>query len=326
MTFGAPSGAMSRAVRLLRVSSPIALCLASVGCPKPEPAPPASAPSPPAVVYASFQPLAELARAVGGPSVEVRLVCAPEDDPARCQPSKETIGAMQTAALVLINGAAFEAWSETVSLSPARLVDTSLGFESELLRYESAVQHQHGVDGELHTHEGIDGHTWLDPKLAAEQLRALTRRFQATWPAQAADFEARQRALLDRLEALDQRHRALVEKHGPPMLFASHPAYNYLARRYGWRLVNLDLDPEQPLDAERERALADRSKQHPARLILFESEPTPELAAALRARLGLTSVVFSPAETPSPEGDYLTRMGLNLDRLEAALAAGTPQE
>lgn len=316
--------AIVRRLPVLSALLSVSLLLA-VACPRQDPVPTTPPPGARAVVYASFQPLADFARRVGGPAVEVRAVCPPEDDPARCTPKAEIIAAMQEAALVLLNGAAFEKWPETVSLNPTRVVDTSAALSEALLRYEDAAPHQHGADGALHTHEGIDGHTWLDPKRAAEQVRALTRRFQASWPALSADFETRQAALVAELDALDARHRALVAKHGAPALFASHPAYNYLAQRYAWRLVNLDVDPEAPLDPATERTIAERAKTHPAKLILFESEPSPALAEALRERLGLVSVLYSPAETPNPEGDYLAVMRQNLDRLEAALAASAQE-
>ena len=65
--------------------------------------------------------------------------------------------------------------------------------------------------------------------------------------------------------------------------------------------------------------------KHPARLMLWEEEPKPEVAEKLKAVLGVAHVVFEPGESLSKEQaeagkSYLTIMNANIDRLEAALA------
>lgn len=304
----------------------VLLLLLASACTRREETPSKGPAAPPAVVFVSFQPLADFARRIGGEVIQVRLVCSPDEDPAQCMPSAETIAAMQEAALVFVNGASFERWTQAVSLGASRLVDTSAGFTDELLRYEDAVEHRHGVDGALHKHEGIDGHTWLDPKLAAQQADAITQRLRATWPEHGAAFEARVTKLKEELEALHRRHEKLVAERGAPVLLASHPAYNYVARRYGWKLSSLDLDPEASLDAEARASIEAEKKSARAALILFESPPVPALAEALAKEFGLAPVLYSPAETENPEGDYLAVMNRNLDRLEAALPKGAAQE
>jgi ABC-type Zn uptake system ZnuABC Zn-binding protein ZnuA len=59
------------------------------------------------------------------------------------------------------------------------------------------------------------------------------------------------------------------------------------------------------------------------RCILWESEPTSEVAGALHSALGLKSIVFSPCEvlddTPGADRrDFLTVMNDNVDRLREA--------
>ena len=61
--------------------------------------------------------------------------------------------------------------------------------------------------------------------------------------------------------------------------------------------------------------------EHPARWMLWEAEPLPDTVGRLR-ELGVASVVFDPAGNRPGEGDYLSVMQANLDRLEAALLGG----
>lgn len=283
-------------------------------------------PAPSTLVFASFQPLADWASRLGGRTLEVQLVCPEDSDPAECRPDAAKARAMQSAALVLVNGAGLEKWLDQVSLRSAAVVDTSAGFRDELLDYETPMEHQHGPLGQKHAHEGMDAHTWLDPNLAKKQVEALVTRFSATWPEQAASFRERGQGLVADLEKLHRRHTDLLARLGVPRLLASHPAYNYLARRYGWQITNLAIDPESRLDSAALEALAQDTRLGRSAIILFESSPLPALEQDLSKALGLVSVVFSPAEQASPEGDYFAIMNRNLDRLEAALSRQRSQE
>jgi len=140
-------------------------------------------------------------------------------------------------------------------------------------------------------------------------------------PDRADEFHANYAALAADLDALDAALRELSKVIGKRPMLASHAAYNYLARRYAWDIESLALDPgEMPPDSvlnEIRLALQDR----PAKIILWESDPTPEIAAKLKNDLDLTSVVFSPCETPDAAGpDYLARMKNNIARLTKAIA------
>ena len=111
---------------------------------------------------------------------------------------------------------------------------------------------------------------------------------------------------------LDELDVAFKEIDLDQSLLASHPAYNYLARRYGWKITNLNLDPDSisgtgsiPVD-------------HPAKVILWESAPLEGWVKLLDESHGLESIVFSPAELEG-EQDYLATMRTNVERLAAAL-------
>jgi hypothetical protein len=65
----------------------------------------------------------------------------------------------------------------------------------------------------------------------------------------------------------------------------------------------------------------------PARFILWESAPSPEIEKRFADDLGLTSIEFSPCEIlPASEQragrDYLTVMRANVERVAPALGRG----
>ena len=166
----------------------------------------------------------------------------------------------------------------------------------------------------------------MDPILAKAQATQILAGLMRILPDSADRIRLQERlpALHGDLDALDARLRALTEDYDGHALLASHPAYNYLAKRYGWRVISLDLDPEAMPDAVAFAEIQALLAETPARHILWESAPQPEIAARFREELSLESIVFSPCETP-PEGgvDYLARMNQNLDDVAPALAPWT---
>ena len=277
--------------------------------------PPPAASTPP-LVLASFPPLADLAARIAGDDVPVECVLPPGQDPLHWRPSRAEVAAMQEATLVVVNGASFERWVDRISLPWSRVVDTTAAVRDRLLRFRT-VTHSHGPGGE-HSHEGIDGHTWLDPHLAKAQAAAICDALARAFPHRAEAFRTRLADLHRDLDALDARLRAVSEALADTRLLASHPSYAYLAARYGWEVGALALDPAAPLDdAARARATA---AAHGARrtVLLWETAPLPETVAALEA-CGIRSVVFAPgARRGAGEPDWLTLMQANVARLAAA--------
>jgi len=206
----------------------------------------------------------------------------------------------------------------SASLPPTRTVFSADTFAERHLTFADAT-HSHGPAGE-HSHDGVDGHTWMDPRNAEDQALAITSALADAFPDEADAIRARMVGLRAELRDLDGRLRAL--DLGGVNLIAAHAAYNYLAERYGWSITNLDLDPTAVLDEEAldcvERAIDDSL----VNVLLWESAPAPASAALLRERFGVLSAVYSPAESrpSSDENDFLAIQLANAARL-AALAA-----
>ena len=260
-------------------------------------------------VLCTFYPTEYFAQRIAGDLLEVSCPLPQDEDPSFWRPDAASLQQFQAADLIIINGAGFEKWLATASLPESRIVDTAKSFEQDFIRYESKITHRHGKDGEEHSHSGIDGHTWLDPVTAKVQAAAIHQAFAKKWPEHAAAFETNFKSLVADLDSLDSALKTL-----PPdrPLLASHPAYGYLARRYGWKVTNVDLDPRSM--PRRESIPAD----HPAKIILWESEPNEKGVAILERDRGITSVVFSPAKQRSQQ-DYIETMRANISRLAAAL-------
>jgi zinc transport system substrate-binding protein len=265
-------------------------------------------------VSATSYPLAYFAERIGGDGVGVVFPAPPDVDPAEWNPGAEVLAHYQQADLILANGAGYEKWTERVSLPTAALVDTSSGFDDRYITIEDAVVHSHGPEGE-HSHGQTAFTTWLDPTLAIEQARAIRDALTRARPEGEPDFEAGFLALERDLMALDERIARAVSGNPETALVASHPVYQYFARRYGLSLPSVHFEPDAPPDEEAWHDLEHLLDEHEAKWMLWEGEPLPETATRLR-ELGLTSVVFDPCGNRPTEGDYLTVMQSNAAGLE----------
>lgn len=292
----------------------------------PEPTGPALDP----VIRTTFYPTTYFARRLADGLITVENPAPPQADPATWRPTPDAIAAYQRATLIVTNGAEFERWAITAPIPRSRLVETvnPTDIPGGLITIKG-LTHSHGPAGQ-HSHDGLDGHTWLEPTIAIAQATRLADAMAQAFPAHATQVRANLPALVADLTALAQRLDALTPAARRATLLASHPSFNYLARARGWTITNLDLDPDAPAhpdttpQPEANRAIAQALAALAPRgrvIMLWESAPIDETASALSRDLGIASVLFSPAETAPNDGDYLTVMHANIDRLERALTA-----
>ena len=198
-----------------------------------------------ALIYVSNYPLKYFAERIGGDQVKVELPVPGDIDPAFWEPSADELAQLQTAELIVLNGATYEKWLQTASLPQAKTLDTASPFEDRWLSIKEVVTHQHGPEGE-HSHEGTAFTTWVDPTLALEQAAVIRDRMTTQFPDQADLFATNYKALEQDLTTIDEQIATLVgdsaEQKQP--LLASHPVYDYLAARYGLNLRSVLWEPE----------------------------------------------------------------------------------
>lgn len=262
------------------------------------------------VVYTVNYPLAYFSEYIAGDAVTV-IFPEMEGDPAFWEPTPEEITPFQEADLILLNGADYAKWVPRVSLPHSKLIDTSVAYREQLISIDGSASHAHGPGG-AHAHGAVAFTTWLDPQLAILQLNAIQDAFSKHWNLDDSRFQALEKNLL----LLDEK---LAEAFGPfddQPLLGSHPVYQYLARRYHLNLKSVHWEPDMVPDAAMLRELEDILEAHPAKLMLWEGEPLPEIKALL-AEKGIACNVFDPCGNRPDNGDFMQVMWNNNRRLDA---------
>jgi len=270
------------------------------------------------IVFAVNYPLAYMAERIGGDLVRVDYPVPDGIDPAFWQPTPEDIVRIQAADVILLNGAGYAKWTAVATLPASRVVVTSEGVEERYLVVEGNVSHTHGPQGE-HSHGEVAFTTWLDPTIAMIQATAVAEAIKAMRLAERDVIQSNLERLIVDLEALD---RELADAFGGSnrVLLASHPVYQYLARRYDLQLSSVHFEPDE---APSEQAWSDLERMRVrsgADVMLWEAEPLPQTRDRLAA-VGLRLAVFDPAGNRPATGDYFSVMRRNIVSLETAANA-----
>ena len=272
----------------------------------------------PAKVLTVNYPLEYFATTIMGEFGQVTYPGPVSEDPAYWVPSTEIAQQYQQADLVLLNGAGYAQWLDKFSLPRKNQLNTGASFRDQWISETEAVTHSHGPDGE-HTHTGFAFTTWLDPMLAIQQANAIHSILKTLIPDQQRTFAQNHRPLIEELNHLDSELGDLLHEQSNQPWLASHPVYQYFARRYELSLKSLHWEPGQELEATDWVQLDEIISAHPAKYMLWEGEPATSVKEGLRSR-GITPILFETVSTRPETGDYLKSMWGNFARLKQALS------
>jgi len=267
-------------------------------------------------VYTVNYPLAYFAERIGGEHVEVVFPVPHDVDPAFWEPSAKDIADFQQADVILLNGAGYARWLKRASLPRRKLVNTSAAFKNDYISVTGTATHQHGPGGD-HSHAGTAFTTWLDFNQAIQQAKAIQLALEKRLPEYADVFRRNFAVLETELDNLDKQIMELAARD-PGMLFvASHPVYQYFARRYQVNLQSVMWEPDVVPEGHQWSELRQLLHHHPAKWMIWEGAPDEQSITRLR-KIGIESLVFSPGANVPVEGDFMAVMSKNIGELERA--------
>jgi len=281
-------------------------------------------------VVASFYPLAEFAREIGGERVEVKSLIPSNQDVHGWLPSTRDILRSETADVLVWNGAGLDPWFEDSVLSAVDirgkvLVETTEGIV--LLPANGGHGQDGGADG--HDHGEWDPHTWIDPLTAREQARRIFLGLVEADPAGGPVYGARWATLDARFSALHEEYNSSMANRTSSVFFSVHAAFGYLAHRYGLEehsLIGISGD-EQP-SIEGMAAAVREMERHTIYTILVNPQYPEDYADTLRGELsgrtGHAVVVARLFQMLGPVDGfgYFDQQEANIRTLAAALGAG----
>ncbi len=254
-------------------------------------------------VVASFYPLAEVARQVGGDGVQVTDLTPPGAEPHDLELSSDQVDALEDAEVVLYLGGGFQPAVDAV-------VERSGGVAVDVLSEVSV---------------GDDPHVWLDPGLMAHVVDVTQAALSSAAPAEADAFAANADAYREQLTALDAEYRAGLASCQRRVLVTAHDAFGRLASRYNLTVEPISgMSPEAEPDPRRVAELVDLVRRQGATTVFTETLMPPDVAETLAREAGVRTAVLDPVEGLSEDRrsrgeSYVTVMQQNLKTLREAL-------
>lgn len=281
-------------------------------------------------VTASYYPLYDFAKQVGGNKVRVTNMTPAGSEPHDFEPTAKSLAEAQKAKLFVYNGGTLEPWTEKfvtgykgVAIKASEHITLS-GEHAEEESGDADHGHEHA-----HEHESeatTDPHFWLDPVLAQQIVTNIRDGLSKADPAN-ADYYAKNAAAYNKqLAQLDQEYREGLQTCEQRTIVVSHQSSSYIAARYNLTVEAIaGLSPESEPSAARLAELAQIVKSKNIRYIFFESLVSPRLADTIAKETGAQTLVLDPIEGLTDEAqkagkNYLSVQRDNLGNLRRALS------
>ena len=259
-------------------------------------------------VAASFYPMGEFVKQVGGQYVEVTTLIPDGVEPHEWEPTAQDLTKIKNAGLFVYNGGV-EPWGPKVL--------DSLGKE-KVRALEAGRGHL-----ELNGHQ--DPHLWLSPKQAQLEVNAIRDGLIQADPAHKDAYTANAAAYIGKLQQLDKQLIAIVKTAKRKEFVTTHAAFGHLAADYGLRQLSiLGISPEaEPSPAELTQ-LVNLVQEKNIKYVFFETLVSPKVAQTLAAETKAQTLVLNPLEGLTREeraagADYLSVMEQNIKNLQLAL-------
>jgi zinc transport system substrate-binding protein len=262
-------------------------------------------------VMATFYPLYDFAKQVGGDRIDVTNVTPAGSEPHDYEPTPRQLVSAQQAGVFIYNGAGFEPWVAKF-LPEYKGTKVAGGSGMELRQGDEA--------------SGKDPHYWLDPVLAQRVVNTIRDGLGQADPVNAQYYTQRAGEYNAKLADLDNDIKSGLSSCKQRTVITSHDAFGYFGTRYNLKVVPIaGLDPEQEPSPAKLAELSDVIRQESIQYVFFEKLVSPKLAETLAAETGAKTAVFDTIEGVTDEDqqqgkDYIALQRENLANLRTALS------
>jgi zinc transport system substrate-binding protein len=273
-------------------------------------------------VVVSIAPLRWAADGLAPAGSDIVTLIDPQVSPHGATLTPSRARALAEADVVLMVGWNFEPAIERVLAMdnrPRTVVRLSEVLEAEgIVPPPALVAHTHGPiparsglrgPSDVHDHDLVDPHAWLDPKAMCAWIRALSALFEAA--------EAPRDALLEACSQVDAAYRDGLASIANRALITHHDGFGWLAQRYGLEIATV-IRPEgigetRPSDIQR---AVQAIQMFGLGAVFIEPQLGDRAAYRIRDLTGVELIQVDPVGTEDWPGTML----LNLERLREGLA------
>jgi zinc transport system substrate-binding protein len=263
-------------------------------------------------VVASFYPVYEFVKEIGGNKVDVTSLIPIGVEPHDFEPTIQQIQNAETANLVVYNGAGLEKWIDKINAKFK--VEASQGLN--LL-----MSNDTGNSGTY------DLHVWLDPILAEMEVKNIRDALVKIDPANTQYYKANADRFIGKLNDLDYRIKTELATCNKKDFIAFHNAFTYFANRYGLNQhsVHQGLTPEGEVLPQRLQGVIELARDLGLHIVYSEDLVDPRSSEVIAQEIPNGKVlILSPIEGINSEEQragigYLDKMNENVENLKIGL-------
>jgi zinc transport system substrate-binding protein len=167
------------------------------------------------IAIASFYPLYEFTKALGGDKVDVSLLVPKGVEPHDWEPTIRDIQRIEQADLIIINGNGFENWVDKIDSSKITIINSGRAFG--WITSESALP--------------VDFHYWLNPLSAKLQIQSISDGLIEADPENVEYYEISKKAYDLKMDDLHSKIKTELDGCKKDFI-AFHDAFSYFANEY----------------------------------------------------------------------------------------------
>ena len=256
------------------------------------------------VAIASFYPLYEFTKELGGDKIDVSLLVPKGVEPHDWEPTIRDIQRIEQADLIIINGNGFENWVDKIDSSKITIINSGRSFG--WLTSESTLP--------------VDFHYWLNPLSAKLQIKSISDGLMEADPENAEYYENSKKAYDLKLDKLDSKIK--TELNGCKKDFiAFHDAFFYFAHEYNLKqhTVTQSNDPHSEPTLKKLQNIIQLANSLDIEIIFTEEGVNSRTSQVIADELGGKVLVLSSLEVVEDDSSYIKKMEDNLSNLKEAL-------
>jgi len=249
-------------------------------------------------VAASFYPIEEILRQVGGTYINVVELTPAGEGAHDVQLTAKQLNVLSSASAVFYISDGFQPDVEkAVASLPNTVVPIDLLQSVTLLDVVAQLDGTEGeTDGEVLA-SGKDPHVWLDPANMIAMTTAVADSLSQLSPNFATQFSTAAKSYIAELQTLGTEIDTQLATCESRVLVTSHRAFAYLAKRANLRQVAIaGVNPEEEPSAKNLEIIANFAKNNVVSTIFFETLLPSDLAQTLADKVGATADLLDPVE------------------------------
>jgi zinc transport system substrate-binding protein len=249
-------------------------------------------------VTVSVLPQAYFVERIGGDRVKVNVMVGPGEDAHTYEPKPEQMIALSQSTLFFSIGIEYEtAWLPRFADANPDLnfVDTAAGIDrlAEAFPHLDDEAEEYADDDDDDHADELDPHIWLSPRNGKVIASHIFNALAEAHPENEAEFKANYEALLEEIDAVDQRITQALSGVSQRKFMVYHPAWGYFARDYGLVQLPIQTGGTDPSASEL-AALIDQALAENIRVIFVQPTFSAANARAVAAEIGGEVVTVDP--------------------------------